>query len=183
MTLKLLSAALVSVSCMVGAAQAATLNIDLTVTADSTGLFLGSVGTATLDFADSDAGAGVNLVAVSTPTIIPGLPPLPGPPQFDITSFNMFGASYGDSDDPNSILEFDVSGMPSIWRFAITDPASTKNSQILDFATIGDLRMTGQNQYAVDVSVTSVPLPATALLLGTTLLGAGGLMRARRNKS
>jgi hypothetical protein len=199
MKMKLLVSALLSTACFVGAAQASTVNldIDLVVITSDTGNFVGNISTLTLTYDTADITMTNNSLTAVPQVFFPGFPAGPG---FDFSFSNLFGfgQTFTDFDDPNAILSFDnaPNSDPTNLILAIseTEPGANvgiTNPNVFGFATLGTLFTATAGNPTIGVrvfdraavTVSPVPVPASALLLGTALLGAGAVSRRRRRKS
>jgi len=186
LTRLLAAAAFAAVPSFSAIAATQTLDVDLTVTADNTGNFIGTTGTATLVYDDAalNAGNSFSVDYIAEPVPFFGVTP----PGFDF-NLNMFGQTFADPNDIDSILKVTTT-IPTRWSLSIsesdaTSPTAITDPAILGFSTSGSLIPDiVNNRYSVNVIVNDIvapiPLPATASLLGAGLFLLGAFVRRRR---
>jgi hypothetical protein len=174
----------------------ACYDVTATVTGDNTGNFIGDTGVGTLTYSLDDVPSDPtdfptfgNQTFFAEPFgLVPSLTPV-----FDF-QLDIFGQTFTDSNDTDSSLKVQTF-LPTNWSLVIsetagTSPTSIDNPNILGFITeLGgsNLVSTGQGTLAVNIIVDDfggdpeiIPLPASAWMLGTALLGAGAWVRRRR---
>lgn len=181
MKLRILGAIAIAANVIAGAAAALTVTIDTTVTESNIASFLGQTGTITLTYEPTDFTA-LNPIGFADPSVIPAVPTLPSPPDFDF-SITMFGQTFTDVDDPNASLIIDLATPTTPLRFNLVlselEGVAIDTAGIISFNTIlpaggaANLTPTGVNTYSANIAVSAVPLPAGVLLLGAGLAGLG----------
>lgn len=173
-----------------------TINFDLDVTLDNpVGFdFTSTTGTAALTYDTDDLDGTFS----GTFEAIPSVPIIPGAmanPNFDF-SISMFGQTFTDAADANSILTI-AGGIPTEWAFSISELELANSSffdddRVLGFSSIGfvipnfGLGVDGTVNVVVNDQAAAagvVPLPATAPLLGAALIGGAVVLRRRSKAS
>jgi hypothetical protein len=185
---KLLCAAAVSVFAMVGSAIAApvSVTVDLFASSDNTGNFVGSsIGVATLEYDSPIPGSAFGSLFAE------GIPP-----GFDF-SFTAFGQSFSDPNDGNSFLVFDPDNETLLgWSLAISELEAgsvqpINDPFVLGFSSagnpfVGNLSAGTSTDFVMNVAINDlpkaavIPVPASAVLLLSGLLGAGLIARRRK---